>query len=251
MLALTVLVIFGILYDLMKIYPNYLINDVDIKGIYLFEKKLFGVIYKNELLTPNEFLAQHRSLSADLTTGLFYLNWMPVPIAFGIYLYFKNKMLFLNFSFLFLLVNIIGFCIYYIHPAAPPWYVEKYGFQLNTQTPGDVAALAAFDTFWGVPVFETIYAKNSNIFAALPSLHAAYPVVLLYITLLLKKYHLAVLASIFMFGIWFSAIYSFHHYVVDVIAGIICAIMGILIYKKVQEISYYRNFLIKYSRIIS
>jgi membrane-associated phospholipid phosphatase len=33
-------------------------------------------------------------------------------------------------------------------------------------------------------------------------------------------------------GIWLSAIYTSHHYVLDVLAGIACAVAGIFIFQK-------------------
>jgi membrane-associated phospholipid phosphatase len=34
-------------------------------------------------------------------------------------------------------------------------------------------------------------------------------------------------------GIWFAAVYSSHHYVLDVLAGITCAILGIGLFQKI------------------
>ncbi len=51
---------------------------------------------------------------------------------------------YLHFAVVFLLVNLIGFTFYYIHPAAPPWYVALHGFEAVPGTPGSVAGLGAF-----------------------------------------------------------------------------------------------------------
>ncbi len=75
---------------------------------------------------------------------------------------------------MFLLVNLLGFAGYYIHPAAPPWYVAGHGFEAVVGTRGEVAGLGAFDAMTGLGIFDGLYARNSNVFAALPSLHSAY-----------------------------------------------------------------------------
>jgi inositol phosphorylceramide synthase catalytic subunit len=251
-LAFSTFIVFGIIYDLMKVYPNYIVNSVDVAQIYNFEKSLFGINVDGQLLTLNEFFAAHNNLFFDLLSGLLYLNWIPVPLAFGIWLYFKNKQQFLYFSLTFLLVNLIGFCIYYIHPAAPPWYVAKYGFDLHLGTPGEVAGLARFDKFFGIKIFDLIYSRNSNVFAALPSLHCSYPVVVLFYALRNNTLVMKFLLSLFMIGIWFSAIYSGHHYVTDVILGVFSAVLGLLIFQMILLRSvWFQKFLTKYLQLIN
>lgn len=251
-LAFTIFLLFGVIYDLMKVYPNYMINNVDVAPLYHFERKIFGIIVNNQLLTPNEFFAKYHNMFLDLISGLFYINWMPIPLAFAFYLYLKNKEQFLQFSLTFFLVNIIGFSIYYIHPAAPPWYVQLYGFDLHTGVLGNTAGLARFDSLIGVPVFSSIYTRNSNVFAALPSLHSAYPVVVLYYAYRNGLSWINWLLGLFMVGIWFSAVYSGHHYVTDVLLGIFCACTGIIIFRKVLlKIKAFQNWLNRYKNLIT
>ncbi len=166
---------------------------------------------------------------------MFYINWVPIPLAFAVYLYVKDKYLFTKFSLVFLLVNIFGFIIYYIYPAAPPWYVQLYGFDLHIGIPGNSAGLARFDKLLDVPIFQSIYSKNANVLAAMPSLHATYPLIVLFYGIKkgLKKMNL--LFVIFMFGIWFSAVYASHHYIIDLIAGVILALILIFSFEKLSE----------------
>jgi len=251
-LAFTIFLVFGILYDLMKVYPNYMVNQVDISILYHFEQTVFGFTRNGHLLTPNEFFALYHNTFLDILSGLFYINWIPVPLAFAAYLYTTNKQQFLHFSLTFFLVNLIGFCIYYIHPAAPPWYVNLYGFDFNLGVPGNTAGLVRFDNLVHLPIFESIYARNSNVFAALPSLHCAYPVVVFYYALKNRLGLINWLFALFMAGIWFSAVYSGHHYVTDVLAGIICAIAGILLFQKVLlKRKVFQKLINKYNALIS
>lgn len=228
----SVFIIFWILFDSMKAFPNYLYNTVHIQSLYNIEKTLFGIHFQNQVITPNEFWQQHTNTVLDIASGIFYLCWVPVPMIFAGYLFFTDRKQFMYFSLTFLLVNIIGFIIYYIYPAAPPWYVQHYGFQFIAHTPGNTAGLQHFDDFFHAGIFNALYAKSSNVFAAMPSLHSAYPLITLYYGLKKKLGKTNVLFAIIMVGIWFSAIYSSHHYVLDVLAGIICAITGIFIFQK-------------------
>lgn len=252
--ALLPFIIFGISYDWMRVYPNYEVNPIDVKGLYEAEKSLFGIsVADGVVLTPCEYFAQHHWAFADFLAGIFYLCWVPVPIAFGIYLYLSGRRkLYLRFAMVFLFVNLIGFAGYYIHPAAPPWYAMHYGFEPVLNTPGNVAGLGRFDQLLGIHVFEGIYGRNANVFAAVPSLHAAYMVVALSYAIMgrCKKWLIAVFAVI-MAGIWWTAVYSGHHYLIDVLLGISCALLGILIFEKgLMKSAAFHRFFERYSKYI-
>ena len=80
-------------------------------------------------------------------------------------------------------------------------------------------------------IFKTVYGKSSNVFAAMPSVHAAYPVIVVYYGIKNKIGWMNWVFAILMMGIWFSAVYTGHHYILDVLAGIHCAITGILLFQ--------------------
>lgn len=252
--ALLPFIVFAVSYDWMRVYPNYEVNPIDVKGLYEAEKSLFGItLADGSRLIPCEFFAQHHCAFADFMAGIFYLCWVPVPIAFGIYLYLKGKRdLYLRFSMVFLLVNLIGFAGYYIHPAAPPWYAMNYGFEPVLNTPGNTAGLARFDQLLGITVFEGIYGRNANVFAAVPSLHAAYMVVALaYACIGRCAKGVRILFAFIMVGIWWTAVYSGHHYLIDVLLGITCALLGVLLFEKgLMKWGAFNRFFQKYSSYI-
>jgi len=219
----------------MRFYPNYEVNPVDIKGLYDAEKSIFGITVGAQTLIPGEYFALHHWAVADFMAGLFYLCWVPVPLAFGLYLYAKKeKAYYLRFAFAFLFVNILGFCGYYIHPAAPPWYAINYGFQTILNTPGNVAGLGRFDAMTGLPVFHSLYGKNANVFAAIPSLHAAYMLVTTIYAILSRRRRSTIwLFAFICVGIWCTAVYTGHHYVIDIILGIFTASLGIFLLERI------------------
>lgn len=254
--AMLPFVIFGISYDWMNIVPNYEVNSVDIEGLYNSEKTLFGVRDTDgALLTLNEYFGRHHAPWADMLAGIFYLCWVPVPILFGLWLYFKKQdSIYLHFAIVFLFVNLIGFAIYYIHPASPPWYVANYGFEFIPGTPGDVAGLGRFDAMTGMNIFEGLYARNSNVFAALPSLHSAYTLIAFIYSLKARcATWMRILLAIITVGIWATAVYSGHHYLIDVLLGIATAIVGTVIFEYIlMRIPSIRHFVdTTYSNYIS
>ena len=207
-LALTPWLVFACSYDGMRIVPNYEVNPIDTCGIYEAEKSLFGIGTAAGTLIPGEWFNLHNCAFADFMAGFFYLCWVPVPLGFAVYLYLKGKReMYLRFSLAFLFVNLVGFVGYYIHPAAPPWYVIEHGFTPVLNTPGSVAGLGRFDSLVGAPVFHSIYCNNSNVFAAVPSLHAAYMLVATIYAIISRQSKLCI--AIFAFiciGIWWTAV---------------------------------------------
>lgn len=250
-LGFSIFILYWIVFDYMKALPNYWINDVHIADLYQHEKNLFGIKYRGNLLTANEFLSQNQAPFLDAISGFFYLCWVPVPLLFAVYLFFKNKDQFLKFALTFLWVNLIGFVVYYIYPAAPPWYIHTYGDVFNPHTPGSAAGLVRFDSMFNVKIFQSLYTQSSNVFAAMPSLHASYPLIVLYYGLKNKLGLINILFALIMVGIWFSAIYNNHHYVLDILAGIICAIIAIISFNwMVKNLKCVRGGLRKYLEIL-
>jgi hypothetical protein len=233
-LTLLPFIVFWVIFDYMKAFPNFKFNTVHIGDLYTLEKKFFGVNYQGAIHTWNEYWELNRTVFLDVINGFFYLCWMPVPISFAAYLFTKNRKAALEFCLTFLLTNFVGFIGYYGYPAAPPWYIHYHGLDFNAATPGNVAGLAGFDRFFGVSIFHGLYSKSSNVFAAMPSLHAAYVVVSVFYAF--KKNVAAgwkIFLVIVMLGTWFAAIYTNHHYILDVLVGILCALIGVTIFQQI------------------
>ena len=252
-LALTPWLFFACSYDGMRLLPNYEVNPIDTRGIYEAEKSLFGIGTAAGTLIPGEWFNLHNCAFADFMAGFFYLCWVPVPLGFAIYLYLKGKReMYLRFSLAFLFVNLVGFVGYYIHPAAPPWYVIEHGFTPVLNTPGSVAGLGRFDSLVGAPVFHSIYCNNSNVFAAVPSLHAAYMLVATIYAIISRQNKLCI--GIFAFicmGIWWTAVYSTHHYIIDVLLGILTTIVALLILERLLlRAEWAKRFMAQYAKNI-
>jgi len=228
----SIFIAYWILYDSMKAWPNYYFHEVDIRNLYHLERKLFGISENGVTLIPSEYFKLHHGAAGDLLTSLFYLCWVPVPLAFAMYLFAQDKKLFLQYSLAFFVINLLGFVVYYTHPAAAPWYVEQYGFTFDASAKSNAAGLLRADKILGFGLFEGIYSKGSNVFAAMPSLHSAYPIAGLFYSLRQPRRWISVAFVIVMTGIWFSAVYLSHHYILDVLAGIVCGVSGIFCCEK-------------------
>lgn len=237
--ALTPWLLFACSYDWMRLLPNWKVNPINVQGIYEAEKHLFGIATATGTLIPCEWFAEHHNTLGDIIAGISYLSWVPVPLGFAVYLFFKGERQWsMRMSWAFLLVNLAGFACYYIHPAAPPWYVINHGFEVVLDTPGNVGGLIRFDELIRIPIFQSIYSGNSNVFAAVPSLHSTYMMVATLYAILTRQHWLTIgIFSLLTVGIWFTAVYSGHHYVLDVLLGILLAVVTLGVYEMVWRMA--------------
>ena len=126
-----------------------------------------------------------------------------------------------------------------------------HGFEENFNIPGSEAGLSRFDDFFGIKLFNGMYAKNANVFAAIPSMHSAFPVITFYFGIKKGLKWGSVLFFIIMLGVWFAAVYSAHHYIIDVILGALCAVLAIVVFEILMKSQKIQIWLSKYVKAIS
>jgi hypothetical protein len=213
--------LFGALYDFLRIYPKSWAGPIHVVWPHRVEMVLFGFQYGSEKILPTDFFKMHHHAFFDLLTGFTYSLHMVVPVGFAFLAWLKKHAITRRFIWSFLLVNLFAFITYIALPVAPPWYVEQYGFAPGDWSIiGNAAGLIRFDQLLGVTYFQDIYAKNAWVFGAIPSMHAGYPLlVILYAHQIFKKWLIPLYS--FMFLIWFSAVYLRHHYIIDLILGVL------------------------------
>ena len=61
-----------------------------------------------------------------------------------------------------------------------------------------------------------------------------------------------ILLAVITLGIWFTAVYTSHHYIIDVSLGILCALLGTLLFEGVlMRIPAFSRFISRYARYIA
>ena len=238
------MIIYMILYDSIRAVPNYTFREVDIERVYHLEKKWFGIKTVDGLVTPNEYFQNRTVPWLDILSGIFYGNWFNSPFILAVYFFFRHKRWLIEFGTVFLLLNIVGITTYYVYPLAPPWYVELYGFEWHSDTKPFEAGLQNFDRMFGITLFKDMYSMNSQVFAALPSLHSAFPIVVLFYGLRTLKY-MNIVFVVHMIGIWFFAVYLRHHYIIDILLGVVYGIIISIVFRYFAENSKLKDWLQK------
>jgi hypothetical protein len=232
---------FGVLYDFLRIYPKEWTGPIHVAWPYELERLFFGLPADGGRVIPSFFLQNHHIAFLDVVTGLAYSLHMIVPIGFAFYAWLKDRAFVLRFNRIFFIVNLLAFATYIALPVAPPWYVEAFGFR-----PGDwsvapqPAGLVHFDALIGHPYFAQVYAKNAWVYGAIPSMHAGFPFLVVLFARRIFSPKGWVPLTLFMLLVWFSAVYLAHHYVIDLIAGVLyvflaVALHGLLCRKKASS----------------
>src|SRR5215471_5750458 len=170
---------------------------------YWFDKLIFGVGPLGQRLSLNELFAIHHWPTIDLLTGAAYLLYIHAVLGFAVFLGLVERgpaarSRLVAFGWVFLGVNLAGFATYLLFPVAPPWYVAAHGFgPVDANAAPSPAALARWDAFMGVPYFQRFYAHASDVFGSMPSMHCAYPMLLLLYATELRRPVLTVFLAVF------------------------------------------------------
>ncbi len=223
-------VLFWIAYDMMRGIADSVRGVIHIVQPYRLEKALFAPILHGDI--PPFFFQAVRDTWPELVRGgvnllaaNFYTAHFAVPLLVGWVFWHTtdDRPLFYKFVYTLTVLNVMALITFMIYPAAPPWYVYNYGFvqpEPNSTFWGTSAGnLIDVDRLLGVKFFTTLWDSfNANHFAAIPSLHGAYPIVVAWF--LQRKFRrLRRWIWLYPAATWFSAVYLNQHYVVDLLIG--------------------------------
>jgi inositol phosphorylceramide synthase catalytic subunit len=210
----------GAIYDSMRyFYWPAIAGRVHVAGPYQLERTWFGI----DGQTPNEWFLAHHWPALDLACGFAYLVFVGEYLAVALLLFFRRRSDVLRtFALAFLVVNLLGFATYFIFPVAPPWYVTEYGLgPARLDVHPAAAAASRFDLLLGTHFFDGIYGRGIDVYGAYPSLHVAYPLLVVWATFRTAELRWARVPAIgFFLLMCLSAVYLQHHYVVDVLLGV-------------------------------
>ncbi|HEX6547434.1 MAG TPA: phosphatase PAP2 family protein [Candidatus Dormibacteraeota bacterium] len=189
----------------------------DVSGL---ERALFGGQVPTIWL-QEQFYDPSRISIQDWIGMFFYFMHFPLPIVVGFVIWTESRDLYWRFISALLLMCLLAFVTYLVYPTAPPWYsFNGKVWKINDAT---IAK-------WGVSyLISPIYRGfNPNQFAAFPSLHAAFPA-LAAIYAWARHRVLALGLVVWTLCVWLAIVYLGEHYFVDALAGLLYALVAVLI----------------------
>ncbi|MDA4122581.1 MAG: phosphatase PAP2 family protein [Thaumarchaeota archaeon] len=153
----------------------------------------------------------------DITT-FFYSLHIPLVVITAGALWYYNRKVFGKYITALALTSYLALVTFILIPTSPPWY---QGVASDLFYGGTTSALPS-------GLLNFVSAFESDRFAAFPSLHAAYAVIFAYFVIKLDR-RLAVVAVPVAGAILFSTLYLGQHYLLDLVAGVIYALIPCLI----------------------
>jgi membrane-associated phospholipid phosphatase len=160
--------------------------------------------------------------------ALVYLMHFAGTLTLAFLLWLKDRSLFLRFAAVLLVLSYMQFITAILLPVAPPRYAWVYGEDLHVV---DIAKQVGYSV--GFHTLSWTYQHmNANPVAAMPSLHAAYPIAAaLVVSARWPRLALGLVA----YGavVWFSIVYLGHHYVVDALGGALYAVIAYVLVRGV------------------
>jgi membrane-associated phospholipid phosphatase len=159
----------------------------------------------------------------DAAATLVYVtHFLATPVMAAV-LWLRNRKLWLGFVRRVLALAVAGLLTYIVFPAAPPWYASRTG------DIGPVVRASGRGWFW----LHINHAGNllqegqaaSNPVAAMPSLHTGYATIIALFVLSTVASRFAWLMLLYPALMAVSLVYLGEHYVVDVVAGIVYALV--------------------------
>ncbi len=220
--------------------PN-LTTSAHIFPMIKFDQTVFGVV---PTLKLQEIFSDTSVHWYDNLAVFLYMSHFVVPMMFGFIFWLFKKEFFKDYYMSLLVLSYMAFITYIIFPAMPPWMASADGF-IPPITHIMDKVFANFAVPFALPSVYRFF--GANLVAAVPSLHGAYPFLIL--LFILKKFKMwGFLALPYVVGVWLSVVYLGEHYVFDILVGVLYATVAFVlvtkrkyIFKKVT--SFKLNFL--------
>lgn len=222
-------------YEFMRSVVPFISKNVHIFPMIRFDSFVFGYVpaYQFQTLLYNPLNLQWY----DYVSAFAYISHFVMPMVIGFLFWLTDRKIFKEFAIAFLLLSYAGLITFILFPAMPPWMASDMGYLPKiSQTLGPIMShFPAMSTS-----FPTIYQfVGSDPVAAIPSLHAAFPL-LIFLFLVKKFKSFGLIALPYVAAVWFAVLYLGEHYFTDVLIG---AFYAIAVFYLVDNWTPIRNYL--------
>ncbi|MEM3690115.1 MAG: phosphatase PAP2 family protein [Candidatus Micrarchaeia archaeon] len=185
------------------------------------ERSLFGMI--PTVYLQEKFYKEGKISAIDWIAIITYILHLPLPFFFASLIWFKDREMYKKYSATFLILAYTGLLTFLLYPASPPWLSGLVGY-----LDGVKKLYHEISQSLNLIILPTLYYWiNANEVAAVPSLHAAFPLLIsIYSFKLWGKRGLVVL--LYPVATAFSLVYLGEHYAVDVLLGFVYVFASIV-----------------------
>jgi membrane-associated phospholipid phosphatase len=210
-----------LLYDLLRGYASHVLWGPFIAPQAAFDK-FIGMGQAPTVRLQRWLFNAHHLHAWDYATVAVYMSHFFVSFIVAAVLWKRNYPRFKRFIVLYVGLTFVGYVGYVLYPALPPWLAADDGY-----LPGLQRIVPIVWDKVGVHQAAALFVKGtafSNDIAAMPSLHAAYPLLLLLVFWATARSAVRVLLVGYVLAMAFSLVYLGEHFVIDELVGWACAI---------------------------
>jgi membrane-associated phospholipid phosphatase len=226
---------FWLVYDRLRLLQPTILYRVAVENPYFIERWAFGWLAGGEApaLAARAWLASQAGTPLSLTVSwlaqaVYFSHLVLIPLLF-IWLWTRGRTSeaargrFAHYMRAFAFLNFLAIIVYVLLPIAPPWWINANGFaQPTVELISQTKMAAGMD---GALVQAMI--KNApQWFAAVPSLHGAYPVMLFLLTLPDRNRWVIVTIAVYCTAMWAATVVLNQHYIIDLLAGAFLAFLA-------------------------
>jgi hypothetical protein len=180
---------------------------------------------------PTEWLQARlyhgRTGALEVFAVVMYASHFFAVLALGFYIWIRRLgQAFKELMFGLVAASLIADIVFVLYPTAPPWMAADQGLlQVH-----HVLKQSLLDLHLNGMAGLIGDSHRYNVVAALPSMHAAFPVVALVVAIRYGLPRWLIALQVFqLVGVWFAIVYLGDHYVVDAVAGAAVALAGVAI----------------------
>jgi len=217
-------------YEFLRGLIPYVTSHVHIFPMINIDMRVFGFIptvkLQALLYNPNHLMWY------DYVAVTLYICHFVTPMLVGYFFWLKDRKFFKEYTLGILGVAYAAFITYIIFPAMPPWMASNLGYIPRVKEVTGVVMSHFFQTSITLPSILSF--SGGNPVAAMPSLHAAFPLMVFFFLFKWnKKIGLAFIP--YVLGVWFAVVYLGEHYVIDVAMGALYATAIFIIVEKFSK----------------
>jgi PAP2 superfamily len=225
-------------YDFLRGFADDLAGRADFTFPVQADTAIFGVV--PTVFLQNNFLNVASLQWYDYAATLLYFLHFVLPLGFAMLLWLRSRDQFTEFATSLTILSYAAWLTYLVFPSAPPWLAAQNGY-LDGVTRVLPQTINFFPDRLDLP---SIYRQlNPNMVAAIPSLHAAYPfLVLLFALRFFGRRGIGV--ALYVAAVWLAVLYLGEHYAIDVFLGAIYAsaafAAGPVTLRAIERVRYWR-----------
>ncbi|HXW45340.1 MAG TPA: phosphatase PAP2 family protein [Streptosporangiaceae bacterium] len=232
------LVLFG--YNLLRGYASHVLWGPFVRPQIAIDKFIgFGTV---PTVTLQRWLFDPNHLHWwDYAAWTVYNSHFFVSYVIAAVLWKRNHQRFRRFINLYVVLTFVGYVGYLLYPAMPPWMASEAGHAvqgLGTPVPGYLSVPSGYQgattriipVVWqhiGLKAAAALLTRGSEFYnnvAAMPSLHASYPLLILLFFWPRARWQIRVLLVSYVLAMAFTLVYTGEHFVTDELAGWACTI---------------------------